>query len=469
MKGLRTTVMTIFLKALLIIALVALNAFFVVAEYALLSVRRTRLEQLAKEGKSRARMVLSLLSDVGLLFSGIQLGITVASLLMGWLGETIMADAIGHLLEGYLNRFVAVTVAHSISIGTAFLFITVILMVLGELVPKAIAYERAEQASLAVAGPMLFFLRASQIIVRTLDGMATLVLRGMGHSPGRGHGAAHSPEEVKLIVSAIRKGGLLGEEQEEMIHSVFDLHRMLVREIMVPRPRITCLPVTTELNEILGQVVEDQHSRIPIYEGNPDHILGILYTKDLLGVLLERRQTGVPVDAPLNLRALLHTPMIVPETMSLMQMLRESRRRRAQMALVVDEFGTFVGLATIEDVLEQIVGEIQDEYDEEEKAIRKIGENVMVVDASLGVRELADDYDVTLPRGAGYETLAGFVLARLGFVPKGGETLVFDGLRYTVLEMDGRRVAKVKIEKLGAHGATVAAAGEAGVPKTPSN
>lgn len=460
--------MTIMLKALLIVGLVALNAFFVAAEYALLSVRRTRLEQLVKEGKTRARLVLTLLSDVGLLFSGIQLGITIASLLMGWLGESIMAGAIERLLEGTLHQFVAAAVAHSISVGTAFLLITVILMVLGELVPKAVAYERAEQASLMIAGPMFFFLRVSQFLLRALDGMANLVLRGLGQSPGKGHGSAHSPEEVKLIVSGIRKRGMLGEEQEEMIHSVFDLDRMLVREIMVPRPRITCLPLTTELNILLGQVVEDQHSRIPIYEGNPDRILGILYTKDLLRVVLDHRRQGQSMDAPVDLRALLHQPMIVPETMSLMQMLRESRRRQAQMALVVDEFGTFVGLVTIEDVLEQIVGEIQDEYDQEEKAIRKVGENVMVVDASLNLRELADDYDIALPRGAGYETLAGFVLERLGFVPKGSETFVFGDRRYTVVEMDGRRVARVKVEKISALGAALPPSSEINLPKSPS-
>jgi putative hemolysin len=441
------TTMTL-LKALLIVGLVALNAFFVAAEYALLSVRRTRLEQLAKEGRSRARMVLSLLSDVGLLFSGIQLGITVASLLMGWLGETIMADAIEHLLEGYLTQFAAATVAHSISVGTAFLAITVILMVLGELVPKAVAYDRAEQTSLLLAGPMLFFLRASQFLVRSLDGLATLVLRGIGQHPSRSHTSTHSPEEVKLIVASIRKGGLLGKEQEEMIHGVFDLHRVKVREIMVPRPRLTVMPLTTNFAELLAQVVEDQHSRVPIYDGDPDRILGILYTKDLLKVAQDRNRAGLPIGAPLDLRVILHQPMIVPETMTLMQMLRESRRRKSQIALVVDEFGTFVGLVTIEDVLEQIVGDIQDEYDQEEMGIRKLGENVMDVDASLGIRELADDYDVVLPRGPGYETLAGFVLARLGYIPKGGESFLFDGRRFSVIEMDGRRVAKVKVERV---------------------
>lgn len=458
--------MTTLLKALLIVALVALNAFFVAAEYALLSVRRTRLEQMVKEGKTRARLVLTLLSDVGLLFSGVQLGITIASLLMGWLGESIMAAAAERLLEGYLDRVVAAAVAHSISVGCAFLLITVLLMVLGELVPKAVAYERADQVSLLLAPPMLFFLRASQLVVRALDGMAGLVLRGLGQAPRQTHRAAHTPEEVKLIVSAIRKRGMLGEEQEEMIHSIFDLHRVLVREIMVPRPRITCLPLTSDLRWLLERIVEDQHSRIPIYEGNPDSIVGILYTKDLLRVALDRGRAGLPMQSPVDLRSLLHQPMIVPETMPLMQVLRESRRRQVQMALVVDEFGTFVGLATIEDVLEQIVGEIQDEYDQEEKAIRKLGENVMVVDASLGLRALADDYEIVLPRDGGYETLAGFVLARLGTIPKGGETFAFGDWRFTVVEMEGRRVAKVKVEKLAS--LSVPSDAATSLPKSPS-
>ena len=440
--------MMILLKGLLIVSLVAFNAIFVAAEYALLSVRRTRLEQLAREGDARARLAQTLLADVGLLFSGIQLGITIASLLMGWLGEAIMAAAIGHLLEGYLSKFAAAAVAHAISIGIAFLLITTLLMVLGELVPKALAYERAEQASLLLARPMFLFMRLSRYPVRALDGMANAVLRSLGQMPGRGPGHLHTPEEVKLIVAGIRKRGLLGEEQEDMIHSVFDLHHVHVREIMVPRPKITCLPLTRDLSQLLERVVEDQHSRIPIYEGSPDRIVGVLYTKDLLRVLLDRRKQGVLLDAPLDLRALLHQPMIVPETMLLNQMLEEARRKHSQMALVVDEFGTFVGLVTIEDVLEQIVGEIQDEYDQEERAIRMVSENVLVVDGSLSLRDLAEDYDLVLPRGEGYETLAGFALARLGFIPQGGESFVFEGRRYTVLEMDGRRVAKMRVEKI---------------------
>lgn len=442
--------MTILLRALLILGLIALNAFFAAAEYALLSVRRTRVEQLVREGDARARSVQTLLSDIGLLISATQLGVTVISLLMGWLGERVMATAIESLIEGRLEHWTSVIVAHSISVGVGFLLITILLMVLGELVPKALAYERAERASLILARPMLLFLQLSKPVVRAVDAAADIVLRGLGQPAGQAHVEQHNPEEAKLIVSAIRKRGMLGIEQEEMIHSVFDLDQVRVREIMVPRSKTTCMALTKNLGALLERIVEDQHSRVPIYDGSPDHIIGLLYTKDLLRVAVERRRHGVAPDAPFDLRSVLHTPMIVPETMSLTQMLKEVRRRHSQVALVVDEFGTFVGLVTIEDILAQIVGEIQDEGEPAEQAVRTVGENVLEVDASLSLRDLASDYDLVLPRDAGYETLAGFVLARLGVIPKGGESFVWEGRRYTVTEMDGRRVGRVKVEKLPA-------------------
>ena len=268
----------------------ALNAFFVATEYALLSVRRTRLEQLSNEGSLPAKLVLSLLSDMVALFSGTQLGVTVISLLMGWLGEAHHGcrDRDVGWKETW-GGFARATVAHSISVAAAFLLITMLLMVLGELVPKALAYENAETFALSVARPMFLFLKLSRYPVRLLDSMANGVLRSLHRTPARGHGSAHTAEEVKLIVSGIRKRGLLDEEQEEMIHSVFDLDRVRVREIMVPWNRITCLPVTTDLRTLLDRVVKDQHSRIPIYDGPPDQIVGVLYTKgDLLGVMAER-------------------------------------------------------------------------------------------------------------------------------------------------------------------------------------
>lgn len=453
----------LFLHLSVIVVLVGITAFFVASEFALLSFRRTRLEQLVRQGNTRAILVHRLLSNPSLLFSGVQLGITVAGLLLGWLGEDVLAGYLERFLAGSLEHYLG-AVSHAVATVMALGLITALVMVLGELAPKTVGYERAEKVALLVAWPLAVFMRVAHYPVALMDWLANRVARLVGVVPTVGHGEAHTPDEVKLIVAGIRKRGLLKEEQEAMIHSVFDLHRVLVREIMVPRTKVTCLPLIQDLNVLLDRVVEDQHSRIPIYETSPDHIVGILYTKDLLHVVFERRKKGLPIDAPLDLHSILHPPMIVPETMPLSQTLNEARRRHTQMALVVDEFGTFVGLVTIEDVLEQIVGEIQDEYDLEEKAIQKVSETVLVVDASLSLRELADDYDVVLARGAGYETVAGFVLAKLGVIPKGGETFVYEGRRYSVIEMEGRRIARVKVEKLTGAPQPGVAAGSAEAP-----
>ncbi len=442
--------MTILLKGVIIAFLVAMNAFFVATEYALLSSRRTRLEQMARDGRKGARQSLNLLSDVGPLFSGIQLGITVASLLMGWLGEQSVAAPLQKLIEPHLSHMVTVTVAHSIAASVAFILITTVLMVLGELVPKAVAYEHAERTAVVVAPVMTAFLKLSRYPVAALDGLSNLVLRALGHIPGQGHGPVHTLDEVKLIISALRKRGLLAEEQEEMIRSVFDLQRILVREIMIPRPRVTCVPVTQDLRTLLEVMVRDQHARLPVYETSPDEILGVLFGRDLLAEALQRLDGGIPLTEPFDLRSILHEPMIIPETMPLTKMLDVAKKRHAPMALVVDEFGTFVGLVTVEDVVEQVVGEIHDESDRMEPPAQKPGATLLVLDASLNLRDLAQDFEIILPRGLGFETLGGFALQRLGAIPKGGEAFIFDGRRYTVMAMDGRRVARVKIEKLPA-------------------
>jgi len=436
------------LRGLIILGLIGLNAFFAATEYALLSVRRTRIEELTREGNPRARLVQTLLADIGSLISGAQLGVTVVSLLMGWLGEGFIAQTLQPLLDLGLHRHASAVLVHSLAGAIAFLLITIFLMVLGELVPKAVAYDHAEMVSLVVARPMLVFLRLSRYAVGALVGMANAVLGALGRSPLRGLRPLHTPEEVKLIVSSIRKHGLLREEQEDIIHTVFDLDFILVREIMIPWTRITCLPFTQDIRSLLERIVKDQHSRLPIYEGSPDHVVGILYTKDLLRVVSERLKSGVPLQSPMDLRPILRQPMIVPESKPLSQVLEDARQHHSHLALVVDEFGTYVGLVTVEDVLEQLVGEIRDEYDQDEQAIHQVSGNVLVMDASINLRDLANDYDIVLPRGAGYETLAGFVLSFLGVVPKGGESIVYEDRRYTVTEMDGWRIAKVKIEKL---------------------
>jgi CBS domain containing-hemolysin-like protein len=232
--------MLVLLKALLLVLLVFLNAFFVLAEYSLLRVRRTRLEQLISEGEARARLIQGLLADTSLLFSGIQLGITLASLLMGWLGEYVVSQALERLLAvAHVNRYVSLAIAHAVAVAVAFLFVTVLVMVLGELVPKTIAYESAEAVALLVAAPITWFFRVSKLPVDILDRISSGLMGLLRPEPSTPHGTQMTPEEVKLIVSAIRKGGLLEEEQEEMIHSVVELDRVKVREIMVPWPKVT--------------------------------------------------------------------------------------------------------------------------------------------------------------------------------------------------------------------------------------
>jgi len=438
----------VLLRAVIIFVLIGLNAFFAATEYALLSVRRTRIEQLSKQGNRRARQVQALLADIGSLISGCQLGVTVVSLLMGWLGEGFIAATLQPLLDLGFHRHASAVLVHSLASGVAFVLLTIFLMVLGELVPKAVAYDHAEAVSLAVAPPMTIFLKLGRHAVRALVGMANGVLSALGRAPLSGSRPLHTPEEVKLIVSSIRKHGLLREEQEGIIHTVFDLDFILVREIMVPWTRITCLPYTQDLRSLLDRIVKDQHSRVPIYEGSPDHVMGVLYTKDLLRVVSERLKSGVPLQSPMDLRPILRQPVIVPESKPLSQVLEDARQHHSHLALVVDEFGTYVGLVTVEDVLEQLVGEIRDEYDQDEHAIHQVSGNVLLMDASINLRDLANDYEIVLPRGAGYETLAGFALSFLGVIPRGGESFVYDGRRYTVAEMDGWRIAKVRIEKL---------------------
>ena len=436
----------ILLNIAAVLGLVALSAFFVAAEYALLSIRRTRVEQLVQEGSSRAVLIQKLLSNPGLLFSGVQLGITIASLLLGWIAEAALAASLRDWLHPMLQEHVSPVVAHSVAIVVVLLGITGIAVVLGELVPKTIGYERAEQVSLLVAWPMTVVLKSTKHFILSMDWVSNQILRLVGFRTSGGHSRHHTKEEVKLLVSNIRQRGLLGKEQEAMIFGAFDLHEILVREVMTPWPDVFRLPLTHHLPTLLDQVNKKLRSRIPIYEGSPDHIVGVLYPKDLLRVLRNRWQLSTPYDAPFHLRTVLREPIVVPENMAVDQLLEEYRSKKTQIALVVDEFGSFAGLVTLEDVLEEIVGEIDDEYDLPEKADPVQGEGVLILRGALTLRELSDDYDIPLPRDEGFETLGGFVLSRLGIIPQGKESFICEKRRFTVLEMEGRRVTKVKID-----------------------
>ncbi|HYM09805.1 MAG TPA: hemolysin family protein, partial [Bryobacterales bacterium] len=343
------------LRLLLLPVLLGINGFFAAAELALVSVRETRMRQLAQEGSSRARAVLGLLENPDRLLSASQLGVTLASLGLGWAGQ----ETVYHLLAGLLPPITNIhtdRLLHFAAFAVAFLIITFLHMVIGEVVPKNLAFERAERLALAAAPALELFARATHFFVHTVEAWSAALSRLLGLQ-GAPKASAHSIEELKLIVSASRRHGLLPASQEDLLHRVIDFYDVTAREVMVPRSQMVSLPADSSLESAIRVIRIHRHSRLPVWEGSPEHIIGILYAKDLWALLLRRPPRQF------RLRDWLHPHRVVPETKPLHQLLAEFQQHRFHMAMVVDEFGTIAGLVTVEDVVEQIVGEIRDEHD----------------------------------------------------------------------------------------------------------
>ncbi|PYX02010.1 MAG: HlyC/CorC family transporter [Acidobacteria bacterium] len=442
----------VLLRVFLILLLVAANAFFAAAEFALVSVRDTRIQQLIEARRIGARIVQKLHRNLDEVVNGVQLGITVTSLTLGWVGEPLLA----RMVEGSIGRIPhAALYSHGIAIVIAFALITFLHVILGELVPKSLALQRAEQVALAVAGPMDVFLTVSRPFLFVMSRAAGVVLRIFGSRKIR-QGPIHSPDELKLIVTASRQFGQIPPFQEEVIHQALELENITVREVMVPRPDIFSLPGDLTLEEALGRVVEEQHSRIPVYDPQrgPEHIIGVLYAKDLmrwtrLRYTANPMQPVLPRITNMKISQIMHDVLVVPETKVLTELLEEFKQRKRHLAVVVDEFGSTAGVITVEDILEQLVSEIEDEFDvvpPQHAALE--GKTALVLEGSASIRDLESQHDLLLPRDAGFETLAGFVLSRLQRVPSIGDTFDYEGHRFTVAEMEGHRIARVKIEKL---------------------
>jgi CBS domain containing-hemolysin-like protein len=437
----------IVLRLLAVVLLVAANAFFVSAEFALVSVRDTRIQQLIEAGAVGARTVQRLHQRLDEVLNGVQFGITLASLALGWIGEPALAHVI---YPAFSHIPHAAVYAHSIAIAVAFALITYTHVIIGEVVPKSLALRRGERVALAVAGPMDVFMRVFHPFLYVMRVSANTVLRMFGMEHVRQAGV-HSPEELKLIVTASRRFGLVEAFQEELIHRTLEMGDVTVREIMVPRPDIFSLPADMRLDDALTRVVEEQHSRVPVYDPlrGPEYLIGLLYSKDLTRWMRLRLALAFPAAserlANMQVRQIMRDVLVVPETKPLPDLLIEFKKRKRHLAVVVDEFGSTAGVVTVEDVLEQLVGEIEDEFDIERQPL-PVGATTMVLDGALPLRDLETQYQLPLPREDGYETLAGFVLSRLQKIPEGGESFVFEGRRFSVLEMEGRRIAKVKIE-----------------------
>jgi CBS domain containing-hemolysin-like protein len=444
----------VLLRVFLILLLVAANAFFAAAEFALVSVRDTRIQQLIEARRIGARTVQKLHRNLDEVVNGVQLGITLTSLTLGWVGEPILA----RMVESWLGSVPYASVyAHGVAIVVAFLLITCLHVILGELVPKSLALQRAEQVALAVAAPMDVFLTLARPFLFAMSRAAGSVLRMFGSRRIR-QGTVHSPDELKLIVTASRQFGQIPEFQEEMIHNALELENITVREVMVPRPDIFSLPGDMTLHDALQRVVEEQHSRIPVYDHQrgPEHIIGVLYSKDLMRWTRMRLNANPtqPIAsriANMTISQIMRDVLVVPETKVLMELLQEFKQRKRHLAVVVDEFGSTAGMVTAEDILEQLVGEIEDEFDvapPEQPGLE--GKASVLLEGAENIRDLESQYELVLPHDAGFETLAGFILARLQKIPQVGDAFTYEGHRYTVEEMEGHRIAKVKIEKVEA-------------------
>jgi CBS domain containing-hemolysin-like protein len=437
------------LRLFAVLCLVAMNAFFSAAEFSLVAVRLSRVRQLVDKGDPRARIVESLLTDLNRVVSGVQVGITIASLLLGYLGEITLSGILDPLVAAIPQPWAAV-VAHSTALVIAFGLLTVLQVVLGELVPKSLSLASAERVALLIARPFSWFLETFRWGIDFLDLFAEKIVRALGVVAPQSHSLVRSIEELQVMVEQAGDRALLPPAEVKFIQAAMELGHVEVREVMVPRPDVHALPSNATLEQTMKVIATTQRSRIPVYEGSLDHILGFVHIKDILWVLLDRArraEEGLP-PTDFQLHNLLRDALIVPETKPASELLIEFRARRSGLAMVVNEFGNILGLVTLEDILEQMVGEIHDEFDVVERPIT-LPDGSMVFDASLKVRDIDAQHDIKLPDDPAYETIGGFVLNRLGFIPRGGESFEAEGYRFTVMDMDRRRVSRVKIKRLG--------------------
>jgi CBS domain containing-hemolysin-like protein len=436
------------LQLFAVLALVGINAFFSAAEFSLIAVRQSRVRQLVEQGDARAKVVEALLTDLTRVVSGVQVGITLASLSLGYLGEITLAGILSPLVQAIPRPWAAV-IAHGTALAIAFGLLTVLQVVLGELVPKSLSLARAERVALLIARPFSWFLNTFRWAIDFLDDTAEKFVGALGVVSPHSHTLVRSTEELQVMIQQARDRGLLPAAEVKFIQAAMELGQIQAREVMVPRPDVHALPASATLEDTMTMFATTQRSRIPVCEGTLDHILGFVHIKDMIWILLDRARRAEDHQplAEFNLRTVLRDALIVPETKPVSELLLEFRARRTGLAMIVDEFGSILGLATLEDILEQMVGEIHDEFDVVERPLT-LPDGGMIFDAAIKIRELAARYNIILPEDPSYETVGGFVLTRLGFIPRGSESFEADGYRFTVMEMDHRRVSRLKIKPL---------------------
>ncbi|HWI50655.1 MAG TPA: hemolysin family protein [Symbiobacteriaceae bacterium] len=429
--------LTSVLELVLALLLVFLNGFFVAAEFAVIKVRATRIQQLMEAGNPRAAAAHEVVTHLGEHMSATQLGITLTSLGLGWVGEPAVADLVAIPL-GALG-FASPWLLHTVAFVIAFMLVTTLHIVLGELVPKAMAITEPEKLALALSPSLHLFYRIFRGPVWVLNKVATGTMRWLGVKPVSDHEKAHSEDELRMLVSASARGGYLDETERLLLDNVFDFSERVAREVMVPRNEMQCLFVEDPFEESLALALEAGFTRYPVCEADKDHVLGMIHLRDLFGrgqALRDIKQVMRPI-------------LVVPETVSISRLLKEFQRQRSQMAILVDEYGGTAGLATLEDLVEEIVGEIQDEFDDEQPEVTTIGPDAFEVDGAMLLEEAEAQLGLRIgeAESEGVDTIGGFVLSSLAARPQVGQEIPTGAHMLEVAEVEGYRITKLRVTR----------------------
>ena len=424
-------------KLLAVVVLVFANGFFVAAEFSLVALRRSRVEQLVAEGHPSALTVQRAVQRLDAYLAATQLGITMASLGLGWIGE----PALAHVIEGafvFLPSSLASIASHTLAVAIAFVIITALHIVLGELAPKSLALQRTEATALAVSRPLEVFLFLFRPAILSLNGLGNLVLRACGLQPGSGEESIHSPEELRYLILASHEAGLVGREAEEIAERVFDFDEFTASQIMTPRVEMVCVPVDASPEEAIDVAVEHHHTRLPVYEGSLDNVVGIAHLTDLVGTCR--------AEAPSGLREISHPALILPETIRADVLLTRMREGRAQMAILVDEYGGTAGVVTIHDLVERLIGPVLDAQESTLDSIELLADSSARIGGLALIHDVGDRFGLDIG-DRDYNTVGGFVQSRLGRIPIVGDEVSVEGYIFRVESMDRRRVERVRLTK----------------------
>lgn len=417
------------------VLLVLLNGFFVAAEFAFVKVRPSQIDIKAQSGNRLAKLVQSMLHDLNYYLSATQLGITVASLALGWVGESVVAAVVMAIID-QLNVELTPALVHKIAIATSFTLITIMHIVLGEQAPKVLAIQKPETTSMAIAIPLRAFAFLTFPLIWVLDRLSNMVAGLFGGNATHGS-EVHTSEELRLLLDQSKQSGEIQESEHELLENVFEFNDRMVKQIMVPRTKIAAVDLNTPQDAVLEMVYNEGYSRIPVYESNIDNIVGVLYVKDLLQII--RRQE------PLELAKIMRPAYFVPETKKINRLLRQFQRKHMHMAIVSDEFGGVSGIVTIEDIMEELVGEIQDEYDNEVPVVEKVSETEYRVNTATPIPDANEHLPHPLPEGDDYETVGGLLNVLYGNIPEVGDVAVLDNYEFRVLKRSRRAVELVQI------------------------